>query len=62
MAMPDDDELIARSRAIRALAKDLAAWSAAVRETSRSIMERGIDGMRFGPDEPGERGTPSVPE
>jgi len=38
--MPDDyDELLARARACRAQAESLKAWSDAVRETSRDILD-----------------------
>ena len=59
--MPEDDELIRRSRAVRAQAAALIAWSAAVRETSRAIVGRGVHVPFDGPDEPAE-GIELVPE
>jgi hypothetical protein len=40
--MPDDDELIERSRAVRAQAGELMAWLEITRERSRAIVNRGI--------------------
>ena len=60
--MFDDDELIARSQAIRAQAQVLVAWSQAVCETSRAIVNRGISEPFAFADEPAEDRGRFAPE
>ena len=52
--MPDEDEVIKRSRAVRAQAESLVAWSEAVRETSLAILDRGVRLPFDLPEEPVE--------
>ena len=59
--MLDDDELIERSREIRARVKDLETWSEVVRETSRAIVEREIGRTRSVlPEEPAGAREPTT--
>ena len=60
--MLDDDAVIARSQAIRAQAQFLVAWSEAVCETSRSIVNRGISEPFAFADEPAEDRFRLAPE